>query len=272
MKNILIVLALVSANCLAGPSDIIFSQRNSTDTATLTRIPEHPATTGVMIFDGSSIQPGYATLGTGITVDSGVLNITGVTGPTGPAGPTGPTGATGPSGATGSAGATGATGATGAAGPQGVQGIQGPIGNTGATGATGPTGATGATGPTGPAIVTSQSSATRSLNSAFQISSTRAALVFYSVRITTTVSIGSNQDGDVILEIASDSGFTTNVQTVSIGENGQTISVALALNSVQAQTVVLTGYIPSGYYVRLRTVNNTGTPTYLYRAGQEALI
>lgn len=302
MKNIFIVLALISANCLAGPSDIIFSQRNSTDTGTLTRIPTHPATTGVMVFDASTIQPGYATLGTGITVDSGVLNITGVTGPTGPQGPTGATGpqgnigATGPAGSTGvtgpqgakgdtgnvgPAGATGSTGpqgvkgdtgntgSTGAAGAQGIQGIQGP---TGATGSTGPTGATGATGATGPAIVTSQASATRSLNSAFQISSTRAALVFYSVRITTTVSIGSNQDGDVILEIASDSGFTTNVQTVAIGENGQTISVALALNSVQAQTMVLSGYIPIGYYVRIRTVNNTGTPVYLYRSGQEALI
>lgn len=114
-----------------------------------------------------------------------------------------------------------------------------------------------------------QASATRTLNSAFQPHATRGTMAIYSVRITTTVSIGSNQDGDVILEIASDSGFTTNVQTLSIGENGQTVTLAVALNSVQAQTLVVSGYVPAGYYARLRTVNNTGTPVYLYRAGQE---
>lgn len=118
----------------------------------------------------------------------------------------------------------------------------------------------------------SQSSTSRTLNSAFQISSSRPAMVFYSVRITTTVSIGSNQDGDVILEIASDSGFTSNVQTLSVGENGQTVTLAIALNSIQAQTVVVSGFVPTGYYARLRTVNNTGTPTYLYRNGQEVLM
>ena len=89
----------------------------------------------------------------------------------------------------------------------------------------------------------SQSAATRSLNSAFQPSSTRPALVTYSVRITTTVSIGSNQNGDVVLEVASDSGFTSNVQTLSVGENGQTVTLAIALNSIQAQTVFYSGTI-----------------------------
>lgn len=32
-----------------------------------------------------------------------------------------------------------------------------------------------------------------------------------------------------------------------------------------------TGYVPAGCYARLRTVNNTGAPTFSYRAGQEAL-
>ncbi len=128
-----------------------------------------------------------------------------------------------------------------------------------------------ATLPTAPASP-SQSSQSRSLNSAFQISSTRAAMVFYSVRIVTTASIGGNQDGDVILEIASDSGFTTNVQTLSITQNAQAISLAIVLNSVQTQTGVLSGFVPAGYYTRLRTVNTTGTPTYTYRSGQEVLM
>lgn len=289
MKKILIACSfLVASTALAGPNDIIFTQRNSLDTGNNFRMPANPAANAVIVFDGTTLQPGYMTLGTGITFDSGVLNITGVSGPTGP---TGPTGAQGIPGATGATGSTGTTGATGAIGPQGVKGdtgTQGPIGLTGptgatgsqgltgATGGTGPTGATGPTGPQGaagtPAATPSQASATRSLNSAFQISTTRPVLVVYSVRVTTTVSIGSNQDGDVILEIASDSGFTSNVQTLSIGENGQTVTLAIALNSIQAQTVVISGYVPTGYYVRLRTVNNTGTPAYLYRAGQEILM
>lgn len=118
----------------------------------------------------------------------------------------------------------------------------------------------------------SQSAQTRTLNSAYQVSATRGAFVNYSVRIVTTASIGGNQDGDVILEIASDSGFTTNVQTLSITQNAQSISLAVVLNSVQTQTGVLSGYVPPAYYARLRTVNNTGTPTYTYRSGQEILM
>jgi len=295
MKNLTIVFLLsISSICFAGPNDILFSQRNSTDTGNNTRQPTHPSTMGVMIYDSVNLLPGYATLGTGISIDAGVLNITGVSGPTGPQGPTGATGAQGPTGSTGPQGTTGATGSQGIQGDIGPQGIAGPTGATGSTGATGPqgtagadgatgatgaagaTGATGATGPQGtagtPAATPSQSSASRSLNSVFQVSASRPALMIYSVQITTTVSIGSNQDGDVILEIASDSGFTTNVQTLSVGENSQTVTLAAALNSVLAQTFVVSGFVPTGYYVRLRTVNNTGTPAFSYRFGQEILM
>ncbi|QBF27146.1 hypothetical protein EXN22_16140 [Pseudomonas tructae] len=117
----------------------------------------------------------------------------------------------------------------------------------------------------------SQSAATRALNTAFQISATRDAWVSYSVQITVTASIAGGQNGDVVLEIASDSGFTANVQTLAINGLGQTYTLAIALQGVQPQTGVVTGYVPAGYYARLRTVNNTGTPTFSYRAGQEAL-
>jgi len=118
----------------------------------------------------------------------------------------------------------------------------------------------------------SQSSPSRSLNTIFQISSTRDSSVAYSVQLTVTASIAGGQNGDVILEIASDSGFTTNVQTLSIFGGGQTYTLAVALQGVQPQTGVISGYVPAGYYARLRTVNNTGTPAFLYRAGQEVLL
>lgn len=117
-----------------------------------------------------------------------------------------------------------------------------------------------------------QSSQTRTLNSAFQVSATRGSFVNYSVQITVTASISGGQNGDVILEIASDSGFTANVQTLSIVGSGQAYTLAIALQGVQPATGVVSGYVPSGYYARLRTVNNTGVPTYSYRAGQEVLM
>lgn len=118
----------------------------------------------------------------------------------------------------------------------------------------------------------SQSSASRSLNSAFQISSTRAALVHYSVQITVTASIAGGQNGDVILEIASDVNFTSNVQTVAIAGSGQTYTLAVALQGVQPATNVVAGWVPAAYYARLRTVQNSGTPSFSYRAGQEVLM
>lgn len=119
--------------------------------------------------------------------------------------------------------------------------------------------------------VKSQASAARSLNTAFQISTTRDADVRYSVQCTITASISGGQQCDVILEIASDSAFTSNVQTLGIVGTGQTYTLAVALQGVAPQTAQVTGYVPAGYYARLRTVNVTGSPTYQFRAGQEVL-
>lgn len=117
----------------------------------------------------------------------------------------------------------------------------------------------------------SQSAATRALNTAFQVSTTRDALVNYSVQCTITASIASGQSCDVVLEIATDAAFTANVQTVGIIGTGQTYTLAVAIQGVQPQTAQVTGYVPAGYYARLRTVNVSGSPTYAYRAGQEIL-
>jgi len=117
----------------------------------------------------------------------------------------------------------------------------------------------------------SQSSAARALNTAFQISSTRDAMASYSVQCVITASIAGGQACDVILEIATDAAFTTGVQTVGIVGTGQTYTLAVALQGVQPQTSQLFGYVPAGYYARIRTVSVTGAPTFLYRSGQEIL-
>lgn len=112
----------------------------------------------------------------------------------------------------------------------------------------------------------------RTLNTAFQISATRDALVQYSVQSTVTASIAGGQNGDVFLEYADDSGFTTNVLTVAVVGQGQTYTLAVALQGVQPMTGVLHGFVPAGKFVRLRTNNNTGAPTYSLRISQEVLL
>lgn len=117
----------------------------------------------------------------------------------------------------------------------------------------------------------SQSAAARTLNTVFQVSATRDANVSYAVQCTVTSSIGSGQDGDVFLDIAADAAFTTSVQSVDVSPCSQVVTLAIALQSVQKGTVSVRGFVPAGYYARIRTVNNTGSPAFLYRLGQEVL-
>lgn len=115
-------------------------------------------------------------------------------------------------------------------------------------------------------------SASRSLNSAYQISAERDTLVNYSVDISTTLSLTGGQTGTVFLEYADNSGMTTNVVEVCRFVNGNTGTLTIGLNITQNSTGQLSGVIPAGKYARIRTANTTGTPTFTYRSGQEALV
>lgn len=109
----------------------------------------------------------------------------------------------------------------------------------------------------------------------FQVSSTRDALVSYGITVSSLVQIGvaTNVAGYCILEVA-----PTNSSTAADWKEkgrvgtGQNIGLALALSSTQIATATLTAMIPVGFYARLRTVNNNGTPTYTYITGTEVLI
>jgi hypothetical protein len=118
----------------------------------------------------------------------------------------------------------------------------------------------------------SQSAVTRSLNSAFQVSPTRLSEVRYSVDISTTVSLTGGAVGRVILEMATNSAFTTGVQELQSFGNGNTGTIVVGLVLTQLSTACLSGKVPAGNYVRLRTVNVTGSPTYTYQSGQEILM
>lgn len=104
----------------------------------------------------------------------------------------------------------------------------------------------------------------------WQISSTRNTSVFYSVNVNTTATIAGNADGYVVLEIsATNSTTASDWKEVSRTRNGQSLSLALTLQSVQNIGSELMNIVPAGYYVRLRSVNVSGTPTYSYISGQE---
>lgn len=106
----------------------------------------------------------------------------------------------------------------------------------------------------GPPPQISQSAPSRSLNSSFQLSTTKNCFATYSVSIAALLLAG----GDVFLEISPDN---STWQTVS------QFAVALGL------TVTVTGsvyaFVPKNYYVRIRTA---GTATITLLSQQESLI
>lgn len=118
----------------------------------------------------------------------------------------------------------------------------------------------------------SQSTSSRSLNSIYQVSTTRDSLLSYSIDISCTLSLIGGQTGTVFLEMATNSGFTTGVQELGRFVNGNTGTLTIGLNISQNCTGNLNGYVPAGNYVRIRTENTVGTPTFNYRSGQETLL
>lgn len=112
----------------------------------------------------------------------------------------------------------------------------------------------------------------RSLNSAFQVSTNRDSIVNYTVDIAATLSLTTGQAGTVSLKYADDSGMTTNVVTVQSSVNGNAGTLAIGLGLTQTATAALGGVIPAGKYVKLVTTNTVGTPTFTMRAAQEVLI
>jgi len=110
---------------------------------------------------------------------------------------------------------------------------------------------------------------TRSFNSAFQVSTTTDAEVRYTVQVANVLTLTGGAAGDVILEYADNSGFTTNVVQVGGFGNSNTGGLVVGLTLNDAIKGQVSGRIPAGKYVRLRTVNTTGTPTYTFVYTQE---
>ena len=297
-------LALFAGSAFADPYSIVLTQRNSADTGNLTRVMTVPTSPSLWYYDPVAELPGYVTLGTGISFSSGMLALTSIpvnadwnavsglaqilNKPSIPAAqvnsdwasntglsqilnrPTLATVAT--SGSwndlnskpTTVAGAGLTDAATTTALTSGLAGkFNTPAGTTAqyvrgdGTLATLPTAAT-----------PSPSAATRSLNTAFQISTTRNTQVSYAVDVSVTSVLLAGTQGTVTLEYADNSGMTTNLVIVASG----TSATGGVLNVTNVGTVSLVGFIPAGKFVEILTTNTTGTPTFTSRAGQEVLM
>lgn len=105
----------------------------------------------------------------------------------------------------------------------------------------------------------------------FQVSAAQDALVNYSVNLSSTSTIGGASSAYAVLEICSTNSSTAaNWTEIARVSNGQTITLAVALQSIQTTTAAVSGEVPAGYYARIRSVL-TGTSSAAFQSGQEVL-
>lgn len=129
--------------------------------------------------------------------------------------------------------------------------------------------------PTIPSVVRTSSTSTLSLVGAgatgTQISSTNDSTVRYEVSTSTTSTIGGPSTSIVILKTCATNSSTEGDWT-EIGrvENDQTITLAIALQSIQLVKGQITADVPAGFYVKLEN-SGTGTHTETFVTGQKTI-
>lgn len=103
----------------------------------------------------------------------------------------------------------------------------------------------------------------------FQPNATQNVEASYDLTLTCTATIGGTASAKVVLEICATNSATPS-DWVAIGEftNGQAISLALALQSVQTMAGNISKVIPAGYYAKLREITS-GTTTFSLDYQQE---
>lgn len=123
-----------------------------------------------------------------------------------------------------------------------------------------------------PPAARSQASVNQTLNTPFRVSASRDSWVNYSVDTSCTLTLTGGQTATCFLEICADNLFASGVQEICRAVNSNSGTLTIGLNLVQTQTARLTGYVPAGYYARIRTANTVGSPQFNYRCGQEVLL
>lgn len=117
----------------------------------------------------------------------------------------------------------------------------------------------------------SQSSVLRYLDGdGYQVSDIHDSFVYYNVQIASVLNLVGGTKGSIFLEISPDG--STGWNEVGRFVNGNSGTLTLALTTTNTQGGVIRGFVPAGYYARLRTVTGAGSPVYTYLSGQEILV
>ncbi len=186
----------------------------------------------------------------------------------------GPTGATGATGAAGTNGTNGTNGATGATGPAGADAVL--TFTTTGTGAATYNGSTKALNIPTPALgqtIANGTSKTLVTSTTGQggvvLDASKNVMVNYSVSTSTTSTIGGSSSVTLFLEVAATNSATAgDWTTIASTSNGQTITLAVALQSVQTSVLNFGAVVEAGKYMRIR-YTTTGTASATYSNGQE---
>lgn len=183
---------------------------------------------------------------------------------------------------------------TGQTGPQGPQGPQGNPGTNGTNGANGTNGTNGpantltigtvTTGSAGASITGTSPNQTlnlvlptgsrtftqipsKTLNSYFQVSTTRDAFVSYSVRVDTNATVLLGELANVNLTIA-DNNSGLNAAIISGGPCGVGSGLVVSLSN----TSVVAGCVPAGKWARINATDIIGAAVFTFSVGQEVLL
>lgn len=124
--------------------------------------------------------------------------------------------------------------------------------------------------PSIPATV-SGSNVTRTPGTCFQVSSTRNAMVSYSVDVTTALSLTSGAVGKVAINTYTNSSCTTGSTEIDSQQAGLTGALVIGLGVNNPATVKVNGWVASGLWVNIVDTSTTGTATFAYRKGTEVL-
>lgn len=109
----------------------------------------------------------------------------------------------------------------------------------------------------------------RTLNSNYTISSTKDAMVSYSISLSVTNPLlAGSSSASAFLEYSTDGGTTW--ITVSQVINSSSVALAVTIALTQPNTFVVSGVVPANGLVRIRTTTS-GTATATYGRGQEVL-
>lgn len=308
MKKLLLALLFAVSSCAhaqAINNATIPTMIDPTGSYYLTRVMYEPPSNGLYFFDTSSHMPSFVTLGTGLSVGSGALNVAISSGSI-----TSALGYTPTSQADARAAISLTTTGSGAATYNNVTGVLnvptpaagGSVSSVGITssnltvsgspvttsgniaislpnaGTAGTYNGYVTTDALGRVIAGADESindnpgrslVTTTSSTGFQISSSRPVRVCYEGSISTTSTIGGPASGSVFLETADTNSTTPSDWTTKASQTySNTITLAVVLNQVQGNNWAMCRSIPAGKFVRLRSAVS-GTASVSITSQQE---